>query len=137
MKIPLKTVRPIPKKISPILGWYQVQAMEKVIIHKGIQIINPPTIIIKIRDPLRKPPTKGTNPKISMRGTKSRQNPTIIIRKDIPLTKNANFSVYFFLLLKISFLVRISSNRKLISLMGTRYYPTHAQKIQPKGSSSS
>ena len=137
MNIALKTVSPVPKKINPILGWYQVQATEKVIIHTGIQIINPPTVMIKAKDPLRKPPTKGTNPKISMRGANRRQNPTTIIRKDIPLTKNVNFLVYLFLLVKISSFVRVSSNKKLISVMGTRNYPTHAQKMQPKGSSSS
>lgn len=137
MRIALKTVSPIAKKINPILGWYQVQAIEKVIIHKGIQIISPPTVIIKAKDPFRKPPTKGTNPKISMRGANRRQNPTTIMRKEIPLTKNVNFLVYRFLLVKISSLVRVSSNRKLISVMGTRNYPTHAQQIQPKGSSSS
>ena len=137
MRIALKTVSPIPKKINPILGWYQVQAIENVIIHKGIQIISPPTVIIKAKDPLRKPPTKGTNPKISMRGAKRRQNPTTIIRKENPLTKNVNFLVYLFLLVKISSFVRVSSNKKLISVIGTRNYPTHAQQIHPKGSSSS
>lgn len=95
--------------------------MEKVIIHKGMQIINPPTVTMKANEPFKNPPTNGTNPKRSINGENSKQNPTIIIKNETPLTIKVNFLLSLVFSSKIYSFVNVFSYKKLISVIGARY----------------